>query len=74
VTIDLRLCHTGLACLEFALRALVDPPVGSRVAHVAIPEDECGVGLDHLEGMFAFAGLGHCVEAGCELAGIFGIW
>jgi hypothetical protein len=31
------------------------------VAHVAIPKDECGVGLDHLEGVFAFAGLGHCV-------------
>jgi hypothetical protein len=31
------------------------------VAHVAIPEDEGGVGLDHLEGVFAFSWLGHCV-------------
>lgn len=31
----------------------------ARVAEVAIPEDECRVGLDHLEGVLALSGLGH---------------
>jgi hypothetical protein len=30
------------------------------MAHVAVPEDEGGVGLDHLEGVFALSWLGHC--------------
>lgn len=37
---DLCLRHAGLACLEFALGTLVDPPVRPGVAHVAIPEDK----------------------------------
>lgn len=37
--------------------------MGPRVAHVAIPEDEGGVGFDHLESVLAFAWLGHCNEA-----------
>jgi hypothetical protein len=58
---DLRFRHACFAGLQFALGTFVDPPVRSGVAHVAIPEDEGGVGLDHLEGVFALAGLGHCV-------------
>jgi hypothetical protein len=58
---DLRFRHARFAGLQFALGTFVDPPVGPGVAHVAIPEDERGVGLDHLEGVFAFAWLGHCV-------------
>jgi hypothetical protein len=30
------------------------------MAHVAVPEDEGGVRLDHLEGVFALSWLGHC--------------
>lgn len=33
------------------------------MAHVAVPENECSVGLDHSECVFAFAGLSH-VELG----------
>jgi hypothetical protein len=29
------------------------------MAHVAVPKDEGGVGLDHLEGVFALSWLGH---------------
>ena len=36
------------------------------MAHIAIPEDECCIGLDHLEGVFALAGLGHCVDTEME--------
>jgi hypothetical protein len=58
---DLRFRHASFASLQFALGTFVDPPVRPGVAHVAIPKDEGGVGLDHLEGVFAFAWLGHCV-------------
>jgi hypothetical protein len=58
---DLRFCHASFAGLQFALGTFVDPPVRPGVAHVAIPKDKCGVGLDHLEGVLAFAWLGHCV-------------
>lgn len=57
---NLRFRHACLACLELALRALVDPPVRAGMAHVAVPEDEGGVGLDDLERMFALSWLGHC--------------
>ena len=58
--IDLRFRHACLACLELALGALVDPPVRPGMAHVAVPEDEGGVGLDHLERVFALSWLCHC--------------
>lgn len=35
----------------------------SAVAHVAVPEDEGGVGLDHLERVFTAAWNGHCVSS-----------
>ena len=38
--VDSRLRHACFACLQLALGTLVDPPVRSGVAHVAIPEDE----------------------------------
>jgi len=47
------------AGLQLALLALEDEPVRAGVAEVAIPEDQRGVRLDHLEGVFAFAGLRH---------------
>jgi len=65
---DLRFCHACFAGLKLALRALVDPPVRPRVTHVAIPEDESGIGLDHLEGVFALAWLGHFDNAELRLA------
>jgi hypothetical protein len=40
MVVDLRLRHARFACLQFALGTLVDPPVRSGMAHVAIPEDE----------------------------------
>jgi len=55
------LLRAWLAGLELAFRALVDEPVRSRVAHVAIPEDQGGVGLDDFEAVFALSGLRHCV-------------
>jgi len=55
-----------LACLELALGALVDPPVRPGMAHVAVPEDEGGVGLDHLERVFALSWLGHCEGFVCD--------
>ena len=62
-----------LACLELALGALVDPPVRPGMAHIAVPEDEGGVGLDDLEGVFALSWLGHCevvwVGVSCFLVG-----
>lgn len=49
------------ASLELAFGAFKDEPVRARMAHVAVPEDEGGVGLDHLEGMLAFAWFAHGV-------------
>ena len=49
-----------IACLQFALCAFVNVPVWTGMAHVAIPEDQCCVGLDHLERVFAFRRFGHC--------------
>ena len=43
----------------------------ARVAEVAIPEDECRVGLDHLEGVLALSRLGHLklsLVSVCEVA------
>jgi hypothetical protein len=65
---DIRFCHACFARLEFALGTLVNPPMGSGVAHIAIPEDECCIGLYHLEGVFALAGLGHCVDTEMEVS------
>lgn len=60
MTSDLfRLCGARTACLELALRTLEDEPMWTRMAHVAVPEDESGVGLDHLEGVLALARLRH---------------
>lgn len=49
------------------------------MAFVAVPEDECGVGLDHFEGVLAFAWFRHycwreisnatCRKCGMELTG-----
>lgn len=39
----------------------MDEPVGSRVAHVAVPQDECGIRLDDLEAVLALSRLRHCV-------------
>ena len=55
------LLRAWLAGLKLALRALVDEPMWTGVAHVAVPENQCGVGLDDLEAVFALAWLGHCV-------------
>ena len=53
------LCSTWPAGLELAFLAFEDEPMGSRMAEVAVPEDERGVGLDHFERMFASPGSGH---------------
>ena len=41
------------------------------MAHVAVPENEGGVGLDDFEGVLAFSWLGHCegfcVGVSCRL-------
>jgi hypothetical protein len=47
------------ARLELAVRALEDVPVRSGVAEVAVPEDQCRVGLDHLECVVARTRNGH---------------
>jgi hypothetical protein len=46
-----QLCFVGARStrLEFAVRALKDVPVRTRVAEIAMPEDEGRVALDHLE-------------------------
>lgn len=44
--------------------ALVDEVVRARMAHVAVPLNEGGVGFDQLEGVSAAVGLSHCVDAG----------
>lgn len=36
------------------------------MAHVAIPEDECRIGFDHLEGVFALSWFGHFSGGGCD--------
>ena len=43
---DLSLVGAWLASLELAVLALVDVPVRTGVAHVAVPEDERRVALD----------------------------
>lgn len=53
------LCGASPASLELALGALVDEPMWSQVAHVAVPENESRVGFDHLEGVLALSGFGH---------------
>ena len=55
----LRLRSTWTTRLQFALGALEDEPMRARVAHVAVPEDEGGVGLDHFEAVLALARLRH---------------
>ena len=52
-------CCASLASLQFALGALVDEPMWSTMAHVAVPEDECGIRLDRFEHVLALPGLGH---------------
>lgn len=54
-----RLCGARAASLQLAFRALEDEPVWTRMAHVAVPEDEGGVGLDHLEVVLALSRLRH---------------
>lgn len=57
----------GSASLEFAFGALIDPPMWTRMANHAIPEDESRVKPDYLEAVrasarFAFAGHGAVIE------------
>lgn len=49
----------GAAGLELAAGTFVDEPVRAGVAHVAVPEDEGGVGLDDPERVGALGRLGH---------------
>lgn len=59
---NLRLRTASLACLQLAFCALVNPPVRAGVAHVAVPQDERCVRLDHLESVFAFARFCHLCD------------
>jgi len=45
--------------LDLAFGALEDEPMGPGVAFVAIPQDQGGVRLDHLEDVLAFSGSRH---------------
>ena len=45
--------------LDLAFGALKDEPMRPRVALVAIPQDQGGVRLDHLEDVLAFSGFRH---------------
>jgi hypothetical protein len=58
----LGLGRAGPACLQLAVGAFVDEGVRPRMAQVAIPLNESGVGLDHVERMRAASGLGHDVK------------
>jgi hypothetical protein len=49
----------GPAGLEFAVRALEDEIVRARMALLAVPEDESGIGFEHLELVGAAVWLGH---------------
>lgn len=60
VMTHLCLGRAGPASLELATRTLVDDGMWAGVAHVAVPLDQCGVGLDEHEVVGASAGLGHC--------------
>ena len=61
----LGFCCAWPACLQLALRTLVDEPVRSRVANIAVPQDEGGITLDHLEAVIALARLCHdCLPGG----------
>ena len=57
--LGLGLGRAGPARLELAVRTLVDEVMRARMAHVAVPLDEGGVGLDEFEGMRARVWLGH---------------
>jgi hypothetical protein len=55
----------GLVCawstgLELAVLAFENVPMGSRMAHIAMPHHQCGVGFNHLERMVAGTHAGHC--------------
>ena len=59
--------HSSLGCtcfasLDLALGALVDVPMRSGVAQIAIPKDERGIRFDHLEVVLALSWLCHCFE------------
>lgn len=55
----LSLGLAGPARLELAILALVDEGMRARMAQIAIPLDEVGVGLDHLELVLAVCRGGH---------------
>lgn len=55
-----RLVRARTAGLELAALAFVDVPVRTRVTHVAVPEDQGGIGLNNLEGVHATAWDSHC--------------
>jgi hypothetical protein len=55
----LDIVDTGATCMELAVPALKDPPVGARVAHVAGPLHQSAVRFDHLEGVGTVVGDGH---------------
>lgn len=60
----LRWACLGIVCawttgLELAVFTLEDEPVWSAMAHVAIPLDECALGLDKLERVCTESGDGH---------------
>jgi len=64
LVLDSDLGSASLTELQFALVALRDVPMRPAVAHVAVPENERGVGLDRLERMIALARLCHVVCVG----------
>lgn len=51
-----------LARLQLAFRTFVDEPMRSRVAHIAVPENQRGIRFDDFEAVLALSGLGHCVN------------
>lgn len=54
---------TSLASLQLAARALVNHRVRSRMAQIAVPDDDGCIGLNDLEGVLAVYWVGHC---GCD--------
>ena len=62
----------ALACFEAAAAALENEPVRTRVAEIAVPEDERGVGFDHFERVVADAGGGGHGVFACRDLGIEG--
>lgn len=60
VSLTLGFGRARTAGLDFAFGTFIDVPVGAGVTHVAVPEDESGVGFDDLEGVLALARFRHC--------------